>query len=210
MDATKGQPSDSNIWSTTERTSATSSQTNDLLSRVSSFLPQIQAANRAALMEPLPPPLLYQEDDENDGTGDESDDSPTQHSEFRSETKGDINPKSLCSNGSGNSDDSEVPKLSKKRKLEQENPTIVMDLHFNQDIEPPLFQFLCDEKEKVEGDTSDITNHRNNHRSSSESSPTTFDLLPAGAMLLTHDKGTRDHPLISVIDEENNDQQNVW
>jgi hypothetical protein len=220
MDATKSQLSDCNDVSTKERIFETSSQANDLLSRVSSFLPQIRAANSAILMVPRPPPLLYQEDGEDDETGDESDnESEVSHliheiDQGESPTQ---NPNGLpvSNNKPITSETIEARKPSKKRKLEFQNPTIVMDLHFNQNVEHPLFQLLCGENDKVEDDATESPNLQpllgpSSYQSTEKhSSSATVDLLPDGTMLLPHEQGKRSHPLISVIADESNDYRNA-
>jgi hypothetical protein len=191
----------------------TSSRTNELLSRVSSFLPQIREANRAALMEPQQSLLLYQEEaDEDETKDDESDDnessrfiyeidhyndSLTRRSDLRIETDGEINPEAISNDGSEKYDDDDnlgMRNDSKKRKSETQNPIIVMDLHFGQDTDHPLFRFLC-EKNDVDNDTTDIINHHNP------------DVLP---LQLPNEQSKRcRRPRISVISDTSIDQSSV-
>lgn len=200
MDAPSSQFSESNVRTATERVFAASSQTNDLLLRVSSFLPQIRAANCEALLEPIQPPLLYQENDESDKSEDESAAESNDSTLIREIDQGESptrNPESLSKDESDCVDDFES-KPSKKRKLEGQNPTIVMDLHFNQDTEHPLFQLLCDEKDDVEHDGTDSNNQRSTQVSNSDS------LISS-----VHQKSSRNHSLITAVANESNEQGDV-
>ena len=130
------------------------SNTNDLMSRLSSFLPQIRAANidlvntqNQSILQ-IDQNLLTNEDDEEEEEemdGDDTDDE-NDNDNCNVEEKDEVVHISLPN------------KRIKHNGATNPANTIVMDIHMNQDINHPLFQALADKpSEKDDNDDDDGT-----------------------------------------------------
>ncbi len=124
----------------------TSNAKSDLMSRLSSFLPQIRAANidlaeaQDQSILQIDQNLLCSSDDEVDDNDDDNDDD--ENDACIIEEKDDIVHISS-------------PKKRMKREESTKPTTIVMDIHMNQDINHPLFQALVEKPSEHDNKNAD-------------------------------------------------------
>lgn len=120
----------------------------DLMSRLSSFLPQIRAANidlaeaQDQSILQIDQNLLCSSDDEVNDDDDDSDDDDDENDACIIEEKDEIVHISS-------------PKKRMKREESTKPTTIVMDIHMNQDINHPLFQALVDHPPEHDNNNAD-------------------------------------------------------
>jgi hypothetical protein len=206
----------------------------DLLFRVTSFLPQIHAANQKIDMQLKELPSLISKEisqsEKNDTTGAtypvEQMDRSLRRRRCRhaADVGFDSIPEVLSDIDSDNDDDTDTssssssigetvdhfdPKegaserpLKKRMKCDQLHPTVVLDLHFNQDTDHPLFQLLCEKEENEEiGPIGAVTTTEPNdivNEACLPATPPIWDLGRSG----TKPPGSSRTPIISEVDNE--------
>ena len=142
---------DSNNCSTSSETvlNVNDSSNNDLMSRLSSFLPQIHAANidlantQNQSMLQIDQNVLLNDNWEEEVDEDDTDDDNDEDDD--------------CVIEENDDDIVHISSPSKRIKYEKSSrpATIVMDIHMNQDINHPLFQALADKSSETDVDDDD-------------------------------------------------------
>jgi hypothetical protein len=147
------------------KSDATIGCNNDLMSRLSSFLPQIRAAN-IDLVNTRNPSILQIDqniliDENGDGQADEG---VTEDNDDDDDEKDDC----LIDENTDVVHIS-VPK-NKRRKYEAstEPTTVVMEIHLNQDVNDPLFQALIEKSSDAEDDDDIDINDTNKHENNDD------------------------------------------